>query len=67
MNKQGNQMNTNWAQNIGQELKKVDWPSRKDALQLSLIVVIISFLLGVYIGLFDFLFASALQFILKLR
>jgi len=60
-------VNTSWVQNIGQELKKVDWPSRKDALQLSMIVVIISFLLGVYIGLFDFLFASSLQLILKLR
>lgn len=60
-------LNVNWAQNIGQELKKVDWPSRKEALQLSAIVVIISLLLGVYIGLFDYLFASLLQLILKLR
>lgn len=56
---------TNWAQNLGQELKKVDWPSRKEALQLSLIVVIISLLLGLYIGMFDFIFAKLLQLILN--
>lgn len=53
--------NTKWAQNISQELKKVDWPSRKDALQLSAIVVIISLLLGIYIGFFDLIFAKLLQ------
>jgi len=60
-------VNTNWAQNLGQELKKVDWPSRKEALQLSAVVVIISLLLGVYIGIFDFLFAKLLQLILNLK
>ena len=58
--------NTNWAQNIGQELKKVDWPSRKDALQLSGIVVIISLLLGIYIGFFDCVFAKLLQLAISL-
>jgi len=62
-----NTVNTNWAQNLGQELKKVDWPSRKEALQLSAVVVIISLLLGVYIGIFDFLFAKLLQLILNLK
>lgn len=58
--------NTNWAKSIGQELKKVDWPSRKDALQLSGIVVIISLLLGIYIGFFDFIFAKLLQLAISL-
>ena len=58
---------TNWAKNLGQELKKVDWPSRKEALQLSLIVVIISVLLGLYIGVFDFIFAKLLQLVLNLQ
>lgn len=58
--------NTNWAQNISQELKKVDWPSRKEALQLSSIVVIISLLLGIYIGFFDFIFAKLLQLAISL-
>lgn len=60
-------MNTSWIQGINQELKKVDWPKRTDALQLTLVVVIISFLLGIYIGVFDYLFANILQLILKLK
>ncbi len=55
----------NWARNITQELKKVDWPSRKEALQLSAIVVIISILLGIYIGFFDLIFAKLLQLVIS--
>jgi len=60
-------INPNFAQNITQELKKVDWPSSREALQLSGIVVIISLLLGAYIGFFDFIFANLLQAILRLN
>jgi preprotein translocase SecE subunit len=60
-------INPNFVKNIGQELKKVDWPSRREALQLCGIVVIISLLLGAYIGVFDYIFASLLQKILNLK
>jgi preprotein translocase SecE subunit len=57
--------NLNWAEGFRQELSKVSWPSRRDALQLTLIVVIISTLLGVYIGVFDYIFAAILKLILN--
>ncbi len=53
--------------NITDELKKVDWPSRQEALHLTSVVVIISFLLGAYIGLFDYIFAQLLNIILGFR
>lgn len=43
---------------IAGEIKKVQWPSRRDTLQLTLVVVIISSLLGIYIGGLDVLFAQ---------
>lgn len=55
----------NWADGIAQELKKVNWPTRRESLQLTLVVVIISFLLGIYIGVFDYIFAYILKLIIK--
>lgn len=52
---------------IRQELNKVDWPSRKEALHLTLVVVIISFLLAAYIGILDSLFAQLLKVIVNLK
>ena len=39
-----------------QELRKVTWPSRETVLRLTLIVLVISALIAVYIFLFDNLF-----------
>jgi len=54
-----------WAEGFRQELAKITWPSRREALQLTLIVVIISTLLGIYIGVFDYIFAAILKLVLK--
>jgi len=48
------------------DLKKVTWPTRRVALQLSLIVVVISILLGIYIGLLDFFYAKLLKLLISL-
>jgi len=66
MNKQvDGKANLNWAEGFRQELAKVTWPSRREALQLTGVVVIISTLLGVYIGVFDYIFAAILKLILN--
>jgi preprotein translocase subunit SecE len=39
-----------------QELRKVTWPSRETVLRLTLIVLVISALIAVYIFLFDNIF-----------
>ncbi|MBA3679530.1 preprotein translocase subunit SecE [Candidatus Saccharibacteria bacterium] len=43
------------------ELKKVIWPSRKVALQLTAIVVVSALLVGTYLTLLGFGFQTALQ------
>jgi len=47
------------------ELKKVSWPTRKEAIRLTEIVIGISVLVGVYIGILDFIFTKAVGVILN--
>jgi preprotein translocase subunit SecE len=47
------------------ELRKVVWPTRQDIIRLTLIVIFISVMMGLYIGGLDFIFAKAMEFILK--
>jgi len=42
------------------ELRKVTWPSRETVLRLTLIVLVISALIAVYIFLFDNLFTAVI-------
>jgi preprotein translocase subunit SecE len=47
------------------ELKKVVWPSRDDVIKLTIIVLVISVIVGAYIGGLDYLFVKATELILK--
>jgi preprotein translocase subunit SecE len=48
------------------ELKKVKWPSAEETLQYTLIVIIISLVVAVYLGGLDYLFSFLLRkFIIK--
>ena len=46
------------------ELKHVSWPTRKQAIVNAILVVIISLLTAALLGFFDFIFTTALDFIL---
>jgi len=39
------------------ELKKVTWPSRQEATRLTIMVLALSIIIGIFLGLFDMLFA----------
>ena len=45
------------------ELKKVTWPTRDHVRNLTILVFVISGIFGVYIGLWDLLWTTALRFI----
>ena len=45
------------------ELKKVTWPTRQQALNLTFLVFLVSFVVGVFISIFDSLFIQGLTFI----
>lgn len=48
------------------ELKHVIWPSRKQTLFYTVIVVVLSALTGYYLGVFDFIFSRGLERIILL-
>ncbi len=52
--------------NIVQEVKKVEWPTRKEALHLTLVVVILSLIIGIYVGVLDVAFAKLFESILQI-
>jgi len=45
------------------ELKKVSWPTRQETVRLTLVVVIISLIIGIYIGIIDILLAKGLEMV----
>lgn len=47
------------------ELKKVVWPTRQEVIRLTVIVIIISVLVGLYIGAIDFIFTKATELLLQ--
>jgi len=48
-----------------EELKKVNWPTRKEAINYTSAVLIISFIVALFLGLSDFLLTKGLDLLLK--
>ena len=48
-----------------EELKKVTWPTRNEVVKLSLIVIVISLLISLYVGALDVVLAKVLEFLTK--
>jgi preprotein translocase subunit SecE len=46
------------------ELRKVTWPTRKEATNLTIIVLVVMFGMSVILGLLDFIFARFFAYIL---
>lgn len=55
------------ARGIVDELKKVSWPTKKETVRLTLVVIVISLIIGLYVGIIDVLLAKGLELITKLR
>jgi preprotein translocase subunit SecE len=47
------------------ELKKVTWPTRADVVKLTVIVLIISLIVGLYIGALDYVFIRVTELFLR--
>ncbi len=50
---------------VKNELKKVSWSSRRELFQTTLLVIVLSFLLSLFIGFWDFVFSRVLRLIIK--
>lgn len=57
----------NFATDVVDELKKVTWPSRSETVRLTIIVIIVSLIIGLYVGIIDILLAKGLELITKFR
>ncbi len=45
---------------VVREIKKVSWPSREQTQTNTLLVLVVSIIIGLYIGVLDFVFATLL-------
>jgi preprotein translocase subunit SecE len=62
--RQPNRIQTFFRETVG-ELRKVSWPTRQEALNLSLIVLAVVFGMGTFLGVLDFLFSRVFALILS--
>ena len=46
------------------EITKVTFPAREDVIRLTVLVIVISIVVGIYLGALDFLFLQALEYLL---
>jgi preprotein translocase subunit SecE len=51
----------NYLKETRNELGKVNWPSRKEAINFTLLVIFVSLVLAIFMGFFDVLFAGLLR------
>lgn len=56
-----------FATGVIEELKKVSWPTRKETIRLTTVVVGVSLIIGFYIGIIDILLTKGLEFVTKFR
>jgi preprotein translocase subunit SecE len=47
------------------EMKKVSWSTRQELVDSTLIVILSSFLLGLFVGIIDFAFSKGVAVIIK--
>ena len=58
---------SNFITDIIDEMKKVSWPTKSDTIRLTTIVIIVSLIIGLYVGIIDVLLAKGLEVITKFR
>jgi preprotein translocase subunit SecE len=47
------------------ELKQVKWPTRDEIIRLTAVVILISAIVGFFLGGLDFIFTKVVEFIIK--
>ena len=47
------------------ELKKVVWPTRQEVIRLTFVVILISLIVGVFLGGLDFVFVKMIETVVK--
>lgn len=55
----------NYIKDTFAELKHVSWPTHKQAVVSTVLVIVVSILVAIYVGVFDFIFSKALDWFIK--
>jgi preprotein translocase subunit SecE len=58
-------LTTNFLKDVRAELKKVNWPSREGVVSSTKVVLLLSVLLGAYVGALDALFQYLVKYFLR--
>jgi len=54
---------TEWAAEVVGELKKVTWPSMRETRASTLVVIVVTFIMSMFLGLFDFIWSGVTDLI----
>jgi preprotein translocase subunit SecE len=55
----------NYLKDTAAELKHVSWPTHKQSVVYTVLVVVISIIVALFVGLFDFVFSRGLDWFVK--
>lgn len=47
------------------ELKKVVWPTRQEVVRLTAVVILVSLIVGMFLGGLDFVFTKVMEIVVK--
>jgi len=50
---------------VRDELNKVVWPSRDEVIRLTVVVIVVSLIVGFYLGTLDYIFTKLITLIIK--
>jgi len=56
---------TNYFNEVRAEMAKVTWPTRSQTIRMTILVIIVSVVMGIFIGGLDFVFSRTLTAILQ--
>lgn len=56
---------TNFIQEVKVQLGKVAWPSKEELISSTIVVLVSTFLLGIFIGLCDLFFSNAVNVLIS--
>jgi len=54
----------NFIKEVKDELKKVVWPTKNEVIRLTSIVILVSVMVGLFLGLMDYIFTNLLGIII---
>ncbi|HEU68555.1 MAG TPA: preprotein translocase subunit SecE [Candidatus Acetothermia bacterium] len=55
----------NYVASVRTEIGRVSWPSRKEVVSLTVLVILLSVVLGIYLGLADLIITQVLRLLLR--